>query len=163
VVLHVGPAPTHDVLVSLLDGSSFNYVMVGSPTDANAVTRVVLTPKPAGGPEMASAPGPGPQPPPMGGPQPFPGRNRVMEDGAPEAQADADANDDSEDTPQAVDQTPQTDEQSDQQPPNPGLIKTPQQMLEELQRQQQMQQQMQPGIQGATPIGGPPRPDNPQQ
>jgi len=166
VVLHVGPAATHDVLVTLLDGSSFNYVIVGSPTDPNAVTRVVLSPKPAGGAEVASTAGPG-QPPPMpaGPAQPFAGRSRAMEDGPPEAQADADNNDD-DDTPQPADQMqpePQSSDADNQQPGAPGMVKTPQQMLEELQRQQQLQQQMQQGIQGATPIGGPPRPPSSQQ
>ena len=156
VVIHVGPAPTHDVLVSLLDGSSFNYVMVGSPTDPRAVTRVVLSPKPPGGGEMASAGMPGQtptQPPvPMASPQPFAGRTRTMED-APEAQADAD-NDDADDQPQAADQPPADEQtppdQAGQQPGAPSVIKTPQQMLEELQRQQQ-QQQIQQGTQGPTP------------
>jgi len=165
VVIHMGPAPIHDVLVSLLDGSSFNYVMVGSPNDPNAVTRVVLTPKPAGGPEVASAAAPT-QPPPMAAPQPFAGAQRNFGNNAPEADADTDGqenNDDADDQPPpAPDQAPQADGQSpdaDGQPGAPGVVKTPQQMLEELQRQQQQQQliqQQQQSIEGSTPIGGPP-------
>jgi len=165
VVIHLGPAPIHDVLVSLLDGSSFNYVMVGSSSDPNAVTRVVLSPKPAGGGEVASA-GPVPPAPMAGVPQPFP-HTRPNENPPPEAaEADTDTADDSDDqAAQTPDQPQQTDEAAQDQNPQPGapgIIKTPQQMLEELQRQQQqqqlLQQQQQQGVSGI-----PPAPQNPQQ
>ena len=38
-------APRRDVMASLLNGSHFNYVMVGSENDPNSVVRVVLTAK----------------------------------------------------------------------------------------------------------------------
>ena len=31
VVAHLGPGPTRDVLTALLNGTHFNYVMIGSP------------------------------------------------------------------------------------------------------------------------------------
>ena len=165
VVIHLGPAPIHDVLVSLLDGSSFNYVMVGSSSDPNAVTRVVLSPKPAGGAEMASAGSPPPAPMP-GAPQPFP-HTRPNENPPPEAvEADTDTADDSDDQAAQTPDQPQPAEEAPQdqnaQPGAPGIIKTPQQMLEELQRQQQqqqlLQQQQQQGVSGI-----PPAPQNPPQ
>jgi len=167
VVMRLGPAPLHDVLVSLLDGSSFNYVMVGSPADPNAVTKVVLTAKPAGM-EVASAAGPGQPPAPQSPPVPFRQRNAATENTAPEAQADMDANDDADDQPAGGDAQQPSDEQppdQNAQPGAPGVIKTPQQMLEELQRQQQIQQQLQQqqqSIPGSSPIGQPPQPP-PQQ
>jgi hypothetical protein len=45
VVSQLGPAPPRDVMSSLLNGSHFNYVMVGSENDPNSVVRVVLTAK----------------------------------------------------------------------------------------------------------------------
>jgi len=39
------PGPVRRVLVELLNGSHFNYVLVGSLADVNSVTRVVLLPK----------------------------------------------------------------------------------------------------------------------
>jgi hypothetical protein len=45
VVSQLGPAPARDVIASLLNGSHFNYVMVGTENDPNAVARVVLTSK----------------------------------------------------------------------------------------------------------------------
>ena len=45
VVSQLGPAPARDVMASLLNGSHFNYVMLGSENDPNSVVRVVLTAK----------------------------------------------------------------------------------------------------------------------
>lgn len=48
-----GPAPTNEVLTNLLQGSRFDYVIVGSPENPDVAQRVILTP--AGGPATASA------------------------------------------------------------------------------------------------------------
>ena len=45
VVSQLGPGLPRDVMASLLNGSHFNYVMVGTESDPNAVARVVLTGK----------------------------------------------------------------------------------------------------------------------
>jgi fructose-specific component phosphotransferase system IIB-like protein len=45
VVSQLGPGLPRDVIASLLNGSHFNYVVVGTETDENAVSRVVLTAK----------------------------------------------------------------------------------------------------------------------
>jgi hypothetical protein len=45
VVSQLGPAPARDVVAALLNGSHFNYVVVGTEADPNAVVRVVLTAK----------------------------------------------------------------------------------------------------------------------
>ena len=47
VVAHLGPAAPRDVLAGLLNGSAFNYVMLGSNSDPTAVASVILTPKPS--------------------------------------------------------------------------------------------------------------------
>src|SRR5437867_5177236 len=43
VVSNLGPGPARDVLASLLNGSHFNYVMLGSPNDPHMVQRIILT------------------------------------------------------------------------------------------------------------------------
>jgi hypothetical protein len=45
VVSQLGPAPARDVMTALLNGSHFNYVMVGTETNPNAVVHVILTSK----------------------------------------------------------------------------------------------------------------------
>jgi len=45
VVSQLGPAPARDVMTALLNGSHFNYVMVGTETNPNAIAHVILTAK----------------------------------------------------------------------------------------------------------------------
>jgi len=45
VVSQLGPAPARDVMAALLNGSHYNYVMVGTETNPNAVAHVILTAK----------------------------------------------------------------------------------------------------------------------
>src|SRR5580700_10635121 len=45
VVTRLGPGPAREVMAELLNGSHFNYILLGSPEDANALVRVVLVPK----------------------------------------------------------------------------------------------------------------------
>jgi len=53
VVIKAGPASPREVMATLLNGSRFNFILVGSPQDENIVKRVMLTPK---GAEIARAP-----------------------------------------------------------------------------------------------------------
>jgi hypothetical protein len=46
VIVSLGPGAPRDVLARLLNGSSFDYVMVGSTTDPGAVSSVMLMAKP---------------------------------------------------------------------------------------------------------------------
>src|SRR5580692_10545783 len=62
VVTRLGPAPAREVMAELLNGSRFNYILLGSPEDANALVRVVLvaktgpdTPAPAAADKSAPA------------------------------------------------------------------------------------------------------------
>lgn len=43
VFMNVGPTSVRDALVALVDGSRFNYMIFGSPTDAERVREVVLS------------------------------------------------------------------------------------------------------------------------
>jgi hypothetical protein len=45
VVAMLGPAPPREVLAALLEGSSFNYVLVGSVSDPGALSSVTITGK----------------------------------------------------------------------------------------------------------------------
>jgi hypothetical protein len=62
VVSQLGPGQAREVIASLLNGSHFNYVMIGNETDASSVAHVILTAKtdgktgPATGPANANAP-----------------------------------------------------------------------------------------------------------
>jgi hypothetical protein len=171
VVGHFGPGLPRDVLASLLNGSHFNYLLLGSPTDSAALDRVILMAKsgssadsaPAAPVEQAAAPRMEytrpmmPMAAPGGG-----GSNTVVVQGedAPDDATDdsADATDDTQADDQA-DQTDQGDDQAgaddQQQPDGQQNVKTPEQLLQELQQQQQQlqQQQQQQGIQPGVPPG----------
>ncbi len=54
VVSQLGPGPAREVIAELLNGSHFNYVMIGNETDAAAVEHVILTAK---GDSKTSTPG----------------------------------------------------------------------------------------------------------
>jgi hypothetical protein len=166
VVANLGPGPSRDVLATLLNGSSFNYVMLGSATDPNDVRHVIVTSKPGG--DTGSLASNGPQPgfngrtplnPPQNGPT-VTGGAPIESDSEPETSEDGEAATD--DQPQPDDQSPAEGQAADQagQPENQPQIKTPEQLLQELQRQQQMQQQQQ--APQSAPQGFPPPPQNPE-
>jgi hypothetical protein len=46
VVANMEPGPARDVLASLLNGSRFNFIMIGSDTDPNRLKSVILMPRP---------------------------------------------------------------------------------------------------------------------
>lgn len=55
VIVALGPAAPRDVLAALLNGSRFNFIMVGSDNDPSQVRSVLLTAR-SGGPSDAPAP-----------------------------------------------------------------------------------------------------------
>ena len=155
VVADLGPGAPRDVLALLLNGTSFNYVMLGSSSDPKAVSSVILMLKPSAADTQTAASGnPGTTPasgvPPV---QPFnrqnvfppparrPGNAQTANDEDADNDNDQDnAGDNAEDQAQPV-QPVQPNAQDQQQQPQPGQPnagpKTPEQILEELQRQQQ--------------------------
>jgi hypothetical protein len=159
VVADLGPGAPRDVITDLLNGTHFNYVIVGSPTNPSAVQSLALTPK-SGGPETASA-APGNRP---GAPGRVfqPGMPPSVQGGATPPEAAQSDDDNSEPPEEATDQNDGQDEQqaaqqNDQQNPGQQAPKTPEQLLQELQRQQQLQQQQQGGQrqgEGGQPQGG---------
>lgn len=143
VVTHLGPAPAAEVMAELLNGSRFNYILLGSPDDGRALTRVVLVAK--SGPDNA-APS-----------SPMTGQQQSALTQPPDQQemtAEANDADAAEEQPaeENADQSAAEAEQPVAQPDQSG-VKTPQQLLQEMQqRQLQMQQQQQTG---QPPIPGP--------
>jgi len=145
----IGPGPARDVLASLLNGSHFNYVMLGSPTDPSAVQHVILTSK-AGNSSAAPAPATA-----------NPGAVNTVDTEEQEAMQPSEEPVVDEQQQPATDegdsQADQSVDDQNQQNGQPG-VKTPEQLLRELQQQQQQQQQ-QPGA----PQGFPPQPPQPQK
>ncbi|HYL15958.1 MAG TPA: AMIN domain-containing protein [Terriglobales bacterium] len=45
VIVKAGPGPATEVMATLLNGSHFNFVVVGAAEDQNALRKVILTPK----------------------------------------------------------------------------------------------------------------------
>jgi hypothetical protein len=120
VVAHLGPGPARDILAALLNGTHFNYVMVGSPAHPDSVERLILTSKSGGAPAVAPA-APADQ-----NNQPQMDDQGVQGQDIAEQPVDTPAENPPDETPQ-----PQ---------PNGQPVKTPEQLLRELQQQQQQQQ-----------------------
>jgi hypothetical protein len=153
VVGQFGPGPVRDVLTSLLNGTHFNYVLLGSVNNPNTLDRVVLISRAAGMEESGQQPNAAQYRAPVSTPQ-----------SAENAEANTDdAVDITQEPPeQGDDQANQGQAEQPQQPANPGqggVVKTPEQLLQELQqRQQQLQQQQQPGAPLGFPRNVPPQP-----
>lgn len=147
IVTHLGPGPAREVIAELLNGSRFNYVILGSPTDDLMLTRVVLVARSSQDTGIA----PMPQQPDV--PQGVAQNNipQPPQDAAPEDASDDNADDNADQTPEAEQQ------QQDQQQ------KTPQQMMQEMQQRQMQLQQQQPPNQPPIPGPGRPFPQPPQQ
>ena len=138
VVGQFGPGAPRDVMAQLLNGSHYDYVLMGSPSDPGALNKIVLMAR-ANGPEPAAAQQGQPSQPGF-----QPGLQIV-----PQVQTDQPDDNAAEMPPEAQQQEeeqppPDQAEQPDQPPPDqapPGqpVVKTPEQLLRELQQQQQQQ------------------------
>jgi hypothetical protein len=153
VVAQLGPGPARDILASLLNGSHFNYVMLGSVNDPSALDRLILTPKGA-----TNSPG-------------EPSQSALAQPPQPPAQAEDEEADDTTDVEtdeeDAQDESQAADEDQPQQvqPVMPGQgigmpgqpnVHTPEQILQEL-RNRQMPGQ--PGAPPGQPNGDQPNPN----
>ena len=144
VVTRLGPGPAREVVAELLNGSRFNYILLGSPADASLLMRVVLVPK--NGPDNPAT--------------------QTAEAGKPASTADAsvaeapeqDAQEDNSDDNQQ-DQPVEAEQQAP--PTEQPAVRTPQQMLQEMQQRQLQMQQQQQGQPGQPPIPYPGRPGIP--
>jgi hypothetical protein len=161
VVGYFGPGPARDVLASLLNGSHFNYVLLGAAGNSSVLDRVILITK-SGPDEVTPAAKAGQS----GVPQPVagmggPGAPQEADPGTDSAEeAQDDTTDDS-----ATGVAPE-DAAAQQQQGTPPVMKSPEQLLQELQRQQMIQQQQQNGGAGAPqgfPVPQPPLQQSPEQ
>jgi hypothetical protein len=142
VVGQFGPGAPRDVMAQLLNGSHYDYVLVGSAADPGALKQIVL---------MAKASGPEPPPNQQQANQPI---NQPLQ-AVPDVESQNPDETDSEPPPAMVQQPDeQAPDQQDQQ--NQPQVKTPEQLLRELQQQQQQQQQEQQDQSG--PPGAPGQP-----
>jgi len=161
VVATLGPGKPQAVLASLLNGSKFNFVILGDPHNPGSVQKVILLSKSAGGvtePQVnASAQYNFRPQPPVGQPQQG---IEPPEDEYPQNEPEAE-------NPGQQPGLPGMPGSENLQPDvvNPGN-RTPEQMLQELQRMQQQQQQMNQQLNPANqqPFGQPvvPPPQNQQ-
>lgn len=145
-----GPGPARDVLSALLSGSNFNFAIVGSPADPNIVEKVIITrntgPAPPGTqPQVAGMQHPGFQ---------APNRPDFQSGDDSESSDDNNTQEEQNEPTDAANAQPTGDQQ--RQP----TIKTPEQLLQELQRQQQMQQQQMQQQQGGMPQSFPTPPSD---
>jgi hypothetical protein len=151
VVTRLGPGPPREVVAELLNGSHFNYILLGSPDNAKLLVRVVLVAKT--GPDN-------PAPPAQADNKAAPTPPSDATPDAPEAEVTDEA---------PADETPDQGaaEAEQQQPGSPDQqgVKTPQQMLQEMQQRQLQMQQQQGAQQPAYPPPGgvPQRPQPPPQ
>jgi hypothetical protein len=120
VVSHFGPGPARQVLAELLNGSHFNYVLLGSAADPAALDRVILTPKgPSAAETVSQAPINSPPPGGLSG-----------------AESPDEANDQANQNDSGVQIGDQARQPEDPPPGNQPPIRTPEQMLQGLQREQ---------------------------
>jgi hypothetical protein len=162
VIGRYGPGPARDVLAAMLNGSHFNFVLLGSAANPNVLDRVMLISKSGGGAEP-------------GEPTVAAGQANPMSPVVASQEADNGdtSNDDSaqdasdalaDDTAGQADDSEQLQQQATPFA-QPNAVKTPEQLLQELQQRQQQlqQQQQQPGVRPGFPTPGVPPQPQPQQ
>ncbi|HEY1731124.1 MAG TPA: hypothetical protein VGG15_05225 [Terriglobales bacterium] len=138
VAMQLGPGQPHDVLNTLLNGSKFDYMILGVAGQPGAVQKVILTPKMAGGATTQAA----------NTPQPAASEE-------PQDDTSADAGGESE-YPGGSEQAPvnpgafrrpmggpggQAYQQQQNGQADPNIVKTPEQLMQELQQMQEQQRQ----------------------
>ncbi len=143
VVLHIGPGDPKDVLTSLLSGSKFDYIILGSAENPNAVTQVILTQRS----NMTAEPTPAPR--------------AGFVTAQPPAETEEESPDDEQESPQPQPrfQSPPPLVQPRTMPPdrvippqqpvtpdttqNPNQLRTPQQLFEQLRQMEQQRAEQQ--------------------
>jgi hypothetical protein len=160
VAVQLGPGNPRDVLAELLHGSPFDYILLGSDQDPQAVTDILITRRQPGSTVVAGGPGAGsqnpapsqpepsgdedssdneaaaPAPQPMATPTPgqaVPGQPVNM--AAPLQQAPE------QNAPGGQNAPGNTQNAAPGSPQNGNQVRTPEQLLQELQKMQQQEQQ----------------------
>lgn len=163
VATRLGPAPPREVLADLLNGSAFNYVMLGKSSDPDTLVSVSLTSKPAGAPPAETV---AYQPPPQ---YTQPQQMGVPLGGGPGGQVAQGKQSDDEEA-DAEEEEPEENAEADQDQAganaaneNPGANagpRNPQEILEQLRKQ--LPNVGQPGAQGGINPGQQPPQQPPQ-
>jgi hypothetical protein len=146
VAMAIGPGEPRDVLHTLLNGSTFDYMILGVAGRPGAVQRVILTPKTAGGAnnQAGATPAPNAEEPAddtaeTGGESEYPGppeQQQPVPPGAFRRPMGAPGG-------QAYQQQEQQQQNPFPQGESDNVVKTPEQLMQELQQMQQQQQQYQ--------------------
>jgi hypothetical protein len=149
VMMQLGPGQPRDVLNTLLNGSRFNYIILGVAGNPGAVQKVILTTRQSSATPVNTAQNNGP-----GQPQYQPPPDVPQEEDVAPSDPEADNQPESQQAPPPPGRfrgpnfpgrTPEVSEQQQQDnngnPPN--VVKTPEQLLQELQNMQQQQQRYQ--------------------
>lgn len=131
-----GPGAPRDIIAQLLNGSHYDYVLLGSPADPGALKKIVLMARVAG-PEAAS------QQQQQISQQVSNPQNPPQVDEEPDTELPAPDAAEVQQAPDEESQQPDQNLQQENQNPNGPVVKTPEQLLRELQQQQQQQQQQQ--------------------
>ncbi len=167
VAVQLGPGNPREVMASLLEGSKFDFIVLGSAEDPDALSQVILTPHEGAGTGMTASAGQTPPPPSIGQQPREPGPQGPFRGGAARPEMNAEE-EEAEPPPEPI--TPGREAENPEAQPgtiyqpnapipnvppiapqgqqpdaqNPGQVKTPEQLLQELQRMQQPQQQPRP-------------------
>jgi len=144
VSVRLGPGAPRDVIADLLNGSNYNYVLLGSLQDPQALERVIVTQRGAGIPSTSAAAPSRNFPVTVRQAAPPPEEEEVEPETeeAPEVQQQVPA----ETTPAPGQANPQATPQPGATPGTPGQppqVKTPQELLQELQERMRKQQEEQ--------------------
>jgi hypothetical protein len=147
VVSHIGPGQPRDVLNTLLNGSRFDYIILGMTSNPGGVQKVILTPRQSTGQPVNTAQSNNP-----GQPQPGQGGEEEqvpVEEEVPPPNEDQAAIENQQEQQQQIQppgrfrpmpgQGDVSDNQNGTEGQQPGA-KTPEQLLQELQKMQQQQQ-----------------------
>lgn len=147
VVVHLGPGQPKDVLSALFNGSRYDYIILGPLGQPGGVQRVILTARsamPAQSPMMANVPSAQPQP----AQQEEPDNASDTEDMTIPEQNQPEPEQPAQDQPQEQPQPGNPGQQPEAQPQQNGEdqsqqphVKSPEELLRELQQMQQQQQQ----------------------
>jgi hypothetical protein len=160
VAAKIGPASVRDVLLSLLQGSRYDFIMMGSSTDPDRIERVVLTPKSTAAAGLSASNAPRPATPPA--------QEVVQEENETE-----NSDDNAGFAPPSAQPGPPQNPQQPGAAVNPAQpaaqpdaqqgVKTPEQLLQDLRNmQQQQQQQQQTPPTSPDQVQRPPRTSRPQ-
>jgi hypothetical protein len=145
VYVELGPGEPRDILAALLNGSRYDYIMIGSPQQPNSVARIMLTVRSTSIEKPTTAAAARPTPPPT--PAPKEEEHDTSDVTPPDREPPAAAKPPGQPVP-GHPPTPNMTPGAVQQQPGYApfgqpqqQVKTPEQLLRDLQQMQQQQQQ----------------------